>query len=140
MQELLNLLKRHEGFVSHCYDCSEGYKTIGFGRLIDKKLGGGITEEEAEYLLKNDVNKSVNVLQNKLDFFSELSEVRKTVLIDMYFNMGNRLFKFEKTLEHVKNKNFTEAAEEMLNSRWAGQVGQRAVRLSKMMESDEYPF
>ena len=87
--------------------------------LSIKKLGGGITEEEAEYLLKNDVNKSVNVLQNKLDFFSELSEVRKTVLIDMYFNMGNRLFKFEKTLEHVKNKNFTGAlAEEMLNSRW----------------------
>ena len=58
----------------------------------------------------------------------------------MYFNMGNRLFKFEKTLEHIKNKNFTKASEEMLNSRWAGQVGQRAVRLSKMMESDEYPF
>ena len=140
MQELINLLKLHEGFVSHCYDCGEGYKTIGFGRLLDKKLGGGITEEEAEYLLKNDVDKSVIVLQNKLNFFSDLSEVRKTVLIDMYFNMGNRLFKFEKTLEHVKNKNFTEAAEEMLNSRWAGQVGQRAVRLSKMMESDEYPF
>jgi len=140
MQELINLLKLHEGFVSHCYDCSEGYKTIGFGRLIDKKLGGGITEEEAEYLLKNDVDKSVIVLQNKLNFFSDLSEVRKTVLIDMYFNMGNRLFKFEKTLEHIKNENFTKASEEMLNSRWAGQVGQRAVRLSKMMESDEYPF
>ena len=108
MQELINLLKLHEGFVSHCYDCSEGYKNIGFGRLIDNKLGGCITEEEAEYLLKNDVDKSVIVLQNKLNFFSDLSEVRKTVLNDIYFNMGNRLFKFEKTLEHIKNKNFTQ--------------------------------
>ena len=46
----------------------------------------------------------------------------------------------ENLKKFVKNKNFTEAAEEMLNSRWAGQVGQRAVRLSKMMESDVYPF
>ena len=86
MQELLNLLKLHEGFVSHCYDCSEGYKTIGFGRLIDKKLGGGITEEEAEYLLKNDVNKSVNVLQNKFFLSNNLLFPKSRVILENYFN------------------------------------------------------
>ena len=49
-------IKRHEGFVSNAYKDSLGYLTIGYGRLIDKSKGGGISETEAEYLLANDVN------------------------------------------------------------------------------------
>jgi lysozyme len=55
----------------------------------------------------------------------------------MYFNLGNRLFGFKKTLKYIDEGNYAQAAEEMLDSKWAGQVGERAQRLSRMMKNDE---
>ena len=137
-QKILDLLKLHEGFRSSVYKCSEGYYTIGYGRLVDQSLGGGITKDEAEILLCNDVEKCKKILSNKLTFFKDLSENRQIVLIDMYFNLGNRLFKFINTLSALKNKNYEKAADEMLLSKWSKQVGQRSVTLSDMMRNDTY--
>ena len=137
-QKILDLLKLHEGFRSSVYKCSEGYYTIGYGRLVDQSLGGGITKDEAEILLCNDVEKCKKILSNKLTFFKDLSENRQIVLIDMYFNLGNRLFKFINTLSALENKNYEKAADEMLLSKWSEQVGQRSVTLSDMMRNDTY--
>tara|TARA_A100001015_G_scaffold249965_1_gene288141 strand:+ start:1097 stop:1525 length:429 start_codon:yes stop_codon:yes gene_type:complete len=137
-QKILDLLKLHEGFSSSVYKCSEGFYTIGYGRLVDQSLGGGITKDEAEILLNNDVEKCKKILSNKLSFFEDLSENRQIVLIDMYFNLGNRLFKFVNTLAALENKNYNKAANEMLLSKWSKQVGQRAVTLSNMMRDDIY--
>ena len=71
-------------------------------------------------------------------FFKDLSENRQIVLIDMYFNLGNRLFKFINTLSALENKNYEKAADEMLLSKWSKQVGQRSVTLSNMMRNDTY--
>ena len=139
-QKTIDILKRHEGFKSSVYKCTAGLYTIGFGRMVDSSLSGGITLEEAEFLLKNDIGKCEKILFNKLDFYKDLSENRQIVLLDMYFNLGNRLFKFVNTLEHIKNKNFEEASKEMLSSKWANQVGQRAVTLSKIMKDDDFIF
>jgi lysozyme len=133
--KLIDQLKVHEGFRSTAYKDTEGLLTIGIGRLIDE--GGGITPEEAEFLLDNDIERCRAVLERNLHFYSKLSETRKIVLLDMYFNLGNRLFGFKKTLKFIEEGNFAKAAEEMLDSKWAGQVGERAQRLSEMMKNDE---
>ena len=137
-QKVCEQLKLHEGFVSHAYEDStpEKYLTIGYGRLIDERLGGGISQEEAEYLLKNDVKNCVKILNAQIDCFKELSETRKIVLINMYFNLGNRLFKFNNMLYALHAKDYVEAAKQMLDSKWAKQVKGRANDLANMMESD----
>jgi|TARA_R100001163_G_scaffold5922_1_gene6836 lysozyme len=133
-----HLLRLHEGFVSHAYEDStpEKYLTIGYGRLIDERLGGGISQEEAEYLLTNDIQNCIKILSAQIETFNELSETRKIVLINMYFNLGNRLFKFNNMLHAIHEKDFEEAANQMLDSKWAKQVKGRANELASMMKSD----
>ena len=139
-KKILDLLKLNEGFRSSVYKCSQGFYTIGYGRLVDESLSGGITKDEAEILLCNDVEKCKKILSNKLPFFEKLSENRQIVLIDMYFNLGNRLFNFVNTLSALENENYDKAADEMLRSKWSEQVGQRSVTLSNMMRYDTYPI
>ena len=125
-----HMLKKHEGFVSHVYEDStpEKYLTIGYGRLVDERLGGGISEEEADYLLLNDIKNCINIL----------SENRQIVLINMYFNLGNRLFKFKNMLAALHMKDFDEVAVQMLDSKWAQQVKGRSHELAEMMKEDKY--
>ena len=52
---LLNPIRKHEGFRSGAYCDTQGYLTIGYGRLIDARRGGGITDAEAEFLLAGDI-------------------------------------------------------------------------------------
>ena len=62
-------------------------------------------------------------------------------MIDMGFNIGlDRLMKFEKCLARIKASDFQGAANEMLNSSWANQVGARATRLADVMRSDKMPL
>ena len=72
----------------------------------------------------------------QIPVFGELSETRKIVLINMYFNLGNRLFKFNNMLYAIHAKDYEEAAKQMLDSKWAKQVKGRANELANMMKSD----
>jgi len=138
--KVCHLLRLHEGFVSHVYEDStpEKYLTIGYGRLVDERLGGGISQEEAEYLLVNDIKNCIKILTSRLPVFDSLSETRKIVLINMYFNLGNRLFNFKNMLKALDNKDYDKVAEEMLNSKWAQQVKGRSSELAGMMKTDVY--
>jgi lysozyme len=133
-------LRLHEGFVSHVYEDStpEKYLTIGYGRLVDKRLGGGISEEEAQYLLENDIKNCIKILTGQIEVFNDLSETRQIVLINMYFNLGNRLFKFKNMLAALHMKDYDEVAKQMLDSKWATQVKGRAQELAGMMKTDIY--
>ena len=129
-------LIRHEGLRLTTYQDSLGYWTIGVGRLIDARKGGGITEDEADYLLSHDVVKVMGGLDGALPWWTGLSEVRQRALADMCFNLGLAgLLKFKNTLAAVRRGDYPAAAEGMLASKWAGQVGIRAKRLAKMMET-----
>ena len=135
---LLKMLEEEEGCVLHAYKDSEGYLTIGIGRLIDKNKGGKISKEEAYYLLNNDAKEVLTQLSSN-HIFLEQSEIRKTVLMDMCFNLGySNLLKFRNMWKELSNQNYLKASKEMLDSKWAKQVGRRAIRLSKMMETNEY--
>lgn len=131
-------LKRDEGYRKSAYRDSEGYLTIGIGRLIDRKLNAGLSEHEAEYLLSNDLSKVFKELDDNLTWWREMNTLRQNALANMCFNLGiTRLLGFVKMLTALKNKDYEEAAFEALNSKWAVQVGNRAKRIAKVFECGE---
>jgi lysozyme len=135
-EKLRRQLKLHEGFRSHAYQDSLGFWTIGIGRLIDKRKGGGITEDEAYYLLENDIIEKERELFARFPWIGKLDDARQRVLLDMAFNLGvPGLAGFKNTLAHVEAGRYAQAAENMLKSKWASQVGIRARRLAKAMET-----
>lgn len=134
------LLSLHEGRVPHAYQDSLGYWTIGVGHLIDKRRGGKLPEHIIDALLEYDIAKHRQELEEALPWVAELDEVRRTVLLDMAVNLGvPGLLGFVRTLAAVKAGRYQEAALRMLQSLWARQVKGRAIRLSTMMETGQWP-
>lgn len=132
-------IKADEGFRGTLYKDSEGYLTIGYGRLIDPSRGGGIAKDEAEYLLANDL-RTAERLCEAMPAYLDLSPVRQAVLINMCFNIGAAgLQDFKRMFSALVQQDYEHAASEMMASRWAGQVGARAVRLAEQMKTGQWP-
>lgn len=130
--DIKDQLIRHEGLRLKVYLDSEGIETIGVGRNLRDV---GITEQEASFLLSNDIKRTIDDCKT-FHWFNDLDDVRKRVIIDMIFNLGLVRFSgFYKTIKCIADHRFEEAAVEMLDSKWAVQVGIRATRLSYMMET-----
>ena len=137
--DLARQLRRDEGVVEHAYIDSEGWTTIGVGRLIDKRKGGRLRDDEIEYLLQNDITEKTDELIRRLPWVAALDEARKGVLINMAFNLGvSGLLGFRKTLALVKAGDYARASVEMLDSKWARQVKGRATRLSEQMRTGKW--
>lgn len=133
--KLLKQVQRHEGCELKPYRDTEGVLTIGYGRNLEDV---GITKGEAETLLLNDLATAVQEAKT-FDWYAELSEPRKQVIVNMIFNLGRpRFSKFVNTIQFIKDGLFDQASEEMLNSVWAHQVGSRAIELSRQMATDEF--
>lgn len=129
-QTLIFELKRDEGFKSSVYQDSLGYWTIGIGRLVDDRRGGGITEAEAMYLLGNDVQKIYAQLTNALPWFQTLSDARQRALCNMTFQMGiGAVLQFKNTLSLMQSGQFSEAADNAQQSKWYLQTPGRAERV-----------
>lgn len=125
-------LRRDEGFKSCVYLDSQNYFTIGIGTLVDSRAGGGITYEEAVMLCRNRVRLAVEELDRHLPWWQMLSRQRQRALINMAFNLGiGHLLGFRNTLAALKAGDYEGAAAGMLDSLWARQVGDRAVRLAQ---------
>jgi lysozyme len=132
---ILELLIKHEGIKCYPYKDTMGFLTIGIGRNLE---GRGITKKEAIYLCLNDINEVMLELGKALPWFNTAPDKVQLVLLDMCFNMElDRLLKFEKTLEFLKEGKYTEAAVEMLDSLWADQVPVRAKDDSNIIKSVE---
>ena len=124
----------HEGMELKPYQCTADKTTIGVGRNIQEI---GITEDEARYLLDNDILRVCEELDNAIHWWRDLSEVRQRVLIDMVFNLGiTRFMKFSRTIEPIEAGQYDIAAEEMLDSKWSRQVGKRSQTLAEAMRTD----
>jgi lysozyme len=137
--DLKQQLLREEGSESCAYQDTLGFWTIGVGRLIDPKKGGGLSQDEIEYLLDNDIKKITDKVHNTLPWISKLNDARRAVLIGMAFQMGLRgVLDFKRTLGSIEDGQFAEAAAEMLESKWAKQTPARAQRLAKQMETGEW--
>jgi lysozyme len=130
-ERIFDRIKAHEGVRLKPYRCTAGKLTIGVGRNLEDV---GITEEEAERMLLTDVNRCEVEASKIFSNFRELSEIRQEVLIEMVFNLGAKgLRGFRNMIAKVEQEDFDGAADEMLNSRWAKQVGQRANALADLM-------
>lgn len=153
----LDKLVEHEGLVLTVYKDTLGIDTIGIGRnLKDRGISKeeldymdipnmdviyehGITEADARYLALNDIAIVENELCRVHTCVENLDSVRQLILMDMAFNMGvPRLCKFVKMWNAIYEENFEAASMEMLDSRWARQVGRRAKILSDAMASGEF--
>ena len=125
------MLIRHEGLKLKPYHCTAGKLTIGVGRNIEDM---GITEDEAIYMLRNDVARFAAELASIKPIVKSLDDVRYYVLLNMAFNLGiNRLMKFEKMWQAIESGQYLEAALEMQDSRWCEQVGGRCTELAELM-------
>jgi lysozyme len=137
--KLIEMLKQHEGVETHAYKCSESKITIGVGRNVDKGGGLGLSDDEVDYLLQNDIDRVVSELDSEYDWFSDLDEVRQDALIDISFNLGQtRLRAFKNALAAMAKGDWRAAADEFMDSRWSGQVGNRAKELTDMIRTGSY--
>lgn len=133
---ILDQLERDEGFVNHPYQDKRGFWTIGIGTLVDPAAGGGLTRAEARRLLQGRLEDSMVQLTAALPWITELDEARYGVLQNMVYNLGVAgLLGFHNTLAAVREKRWDDAARGMLDSKWAHQVGERATRLAKQMQT-----
>jgi lysozyme len=139
--KLLQELERDEGLRLKPYRCPAGKLTIGIGRNLE---ANGVTREEAVFLARNDIARVSGELDRFVPWWLKLDPVRQRVLVNMGFNLGvdgdprnpnDALTGFHQTLALVQAGNFVGAAERMLHSKWAEQVGPRAQRLAAMMRA-----
>ena len=138
MQKLLEMLKRHEGVRSHVYLCSAGYETIGVGRNISKS-GMGLSDDEVDYLLENDIVRVIKELSSEYPWFKDLDDVRKDAMIDISFNLGaTRLRGFKRASAAMEVADYKLAAKEFLDSKWSRDVKGRSHELASMIETSEY--
>jgi len=128
---LIERLKVNEGFRSSVYQCSLGFDTIGYGFAI-KDLE--LTEKEAEHLLTNRVSQKHLHLLDNLDWYSDMPPEVQGVVLEMVYQLGFSGFKkFKKAISNMIDKNWKDAATEMLDSRWAKQTPNRANQLADIV-------
>lgn len=134
MLSLKQQLMHDEGLRLHPYRDTVGKLTIGFGRNLDDV---GITREEAEIMLDNDIEQVRSEL-SRFDWFEQLDSKRRDVIMNMCFNLGlPTLLKFENMIAALSAHQYQRAADEMLDSLWARQVGKRAERLAETMRGEQ---
>jgi lysozyme len=130
---LLQQLKIDEGFRRFPYNDTVGILTIGYGRNL---VAVGIGKAEAEVLLINDIGSAKEQISASFRDFNDLDDVRQEVLVNMTVNMGVKsLLGFRKLFAALRRHDYGHAAVEMLDSRWATQVGDRAKRLALAMKT-----
>ena len=138
MSELTEMLRKHEGVRDKVYLCSAGYETIGVGRNISE-YGLGLSDDEINYLLNNDIKRVREELTEEYYWFAGLDEARQDAMIDISFNLGQtRLRGFVKSLEAMAREDFDTAADEFMDSKWSEQVGDRAVEVTEIIRTGEY--
>ena len=141
IEALREQLKVDEGVKYEIYKDHLGYPTFGIGHLItendpehNKTVGTEISEDRVNEVFESDVAKFVSEAKILFPDLDELPDVAQQVIVNMAFNMGRpRLSKFKNFIAGVNDRDWVRAAEEMMDSRWADQVGARATRLRNLI-------
>lgn len=138
IENVVETLKSDEGFRREAYQDHLGYLTIGYGRMIDAKMGGGITEEEAAYLLSNDVATVCRELDGCIPWWRHLPAGVQEALANMAFQLGTpKLLRFSKMLAALEAHKFDAAADQALDSLWARQTPSRARRVAAQIRKGQ---
>ena len=123
-------IKAHEGYSKKVYKDTLGYDTIGVGFLVSSLE---LDEDVCDIILERRLKKNEAVLQRKMTHYINLPIEVQNIIQNMYYQLGNRLFNFVKTLHYIENGKWRAASVEMLDSLWAKQTPNRAKELSERM-------
>ena len=143
--KLMEELIKDEGYEYGIYEDHLGFATFGVGHLIldtDKEFGQAVgtpvSEERILECLMNDIDVVCSELDRNMPWWKELNDNKQRVLANMCFNLGRpRLSNFKKFLAALESDDYEKAAVEMMDSKWATQVGNRAVRLrDRVLQED----
>lgn len=133
IEQLVEDLKRDEGFRAKPYRCTAGKVTIGYGRNLDDV---GVSASEAHNMLMNDIEGVYRDLDRSHPWWAEMPEPVRVGLANMCFNLGiSRLGGFKNMLAALEAGEWDRAATEALDSRWARQVGARAERIAMLFRN-----
>jgi lysozyme len=147
MSELISMITRHEGVRLHVYDDAtgenilpgslvKGHPTVGCGRALDVH---GISRDEADFLLQNDVDEVRAALRREFYWYNLLNGPRQDAVASLAFNVGVQGFKgFAQTIAAIEAARYDQAAQHMLDSTWRQQVGQRAEEVAAIIKSGSY--
>ena len=139
MSKLVAQLKGHEGVKKFCYLCPAGFETIGVGRNISENNGLGLSDDEIDYLLENDIKRCKQELI-ALSWFMDLDSVRQDAIVNLCFNLGlTRLMGFKNAMAAMATGDYAKAGDEFYDSRWAKQVGPRADWVCERIRTGRYP-
>ena len=138
MENIIRLLRRHEGVEPYAYKDHLGYITVGVGRCLEKDVGMGLSDDEIDYLLRNDIVRVQEELSEEYDWFADLDQVRQEAMINLSFNLGaTRLRGFKNALAAMAEEDYETAANEFMDSKWSSQVGRRAYEVTQMIRTGE---
>ena len=143
INKLREQLKIDEGVKYEVYDDHLGYKTFGIGHLITTKdeeygaiIGTIVSEKRVNAVFDTDVNTYIDEAKKVFGNLEEMPQEAQQVIVNMCFNMGSpRLSQFKKFIKAIHDEDWATASVEMLNSKWAKQVGDRANRLSDRIKA-----
>ena len=137
IEALREQLKVDEGVKYEIYKDHLGYPTFGIGHLVTESDpengepdGTEVSEDRVNEVFESDVATFISEAKILFPNLDDLPEVAQQVIVNMAFNMGRpSLSKFKNFIAGVNDNDWVRAAEEMMDSRWADQVGDRATRL-----------
>ena len=143
VEQLRDTLKIDEGCVNSVYLDHLNLATVGIGHLVTewdeeygKPVGTPVSEERVNELFDKDIQITIDECEQLFGNFQDLPEEVQQILANMMFNLGRpRLSRFLKMKQHVDNRDFVSASEEMKNSKWYRQVTNRAQRLVERMQN-----
>ena len=136
--KIIEMLRLHEGVKTHVYTDHLGYETIGVGRCIRKNVGLGLSDDEINYLLSNDVSR-VTAELGRFKWFPELNEARRDAMINLCFQLGlTKLLKFKNFLASMQEGDYEAASTHLLDSLYARQTPARADEVAEIIVSGKY--
>lgn len=151
---LRDMIARHEGSSSRMYRDSENIPTVGIGFNLERRdardilrrvsanydavLSGqeSLSAEQIDALFEINLNEAIRYAEQQVPNLQQLPQTVQEIVIDMMFNLGpTRFSKFVKFKQALARGDYQRAADEMVDSQWYGQVGDRAEELVGMMRS-----
>ena len=133
LTDIVEDIKKHEGFESKVYKCTEGYDTIGYGFAIKDLV---LDKDIADLILMKKLHKMLQRITIAFPWFKDVDNTAKGVIVNMCYQLGLSGFsKFKKTIYLLETEQYEEASVEMLDSLWAKQTPNRAKELSETLRS-----
>jgi len=132
---IFDQLRRDEGMRRTMYRDSLGYETFGVGHKATTPLSDAAIEQ----ILHDDVAAAAANIDAVFTWAKSLSEARYGALINLVFNMGlGGVLSFKNMLHAMRESRWDDAARELLDSKYATQVGLRAERLATQLSEDRW--